>query len=70
MQYRATLMLPTEMFIDAETLEEAKGSIDWLLENYPHVDAPVSSANDSTMKIAPRILSVEEQLKHDTAEGH
>ena len=68
MQYRATLMLPTEMFIDANTLEEAKGSIDWLLENYPSVDAPVSSASDSVMKVAPRILSVEEQLDYDTAE--
>jgi len=69
MQYRATLMLPTEMFIDADTLEEAKGSIDWLLENYPSVDAPVSSSSNSVMKVAPRILSVEEQLDHDTAEG-
>ena len=68
MQYRATLMLPTEMFIDADTLEEAKGSIDWLLENYPSVDAPVSSSSDSVMKVAPRILSVEEQLDYDAAE--
>ena len=68
MQYRATLMLPTEMFIDANTLEEAKGSIDWLLENYPSVDAPVSSSSDSVMKVAPRILSVEEQLDYDATE--
>jgi hypothetical protein len=69
MKYRVTVMLPTEMYIDADSMEEAKGSIDWLLENYPQIDAPMSSATDTTMKVAPKIMTVEEQLEYDAAEG-
>ena len=69
MQYRVTVMLPTEMYINAESMDEARNSIDWLLENYPQIDAPMSSATDTTMKVAPKIMTVEEQLDYDPAEG-
>ena len=57
--YRIVAMIPTEMYVDADDIEEAYGSIDWLFEQYPPVDAPVSSESDRRTPMMPRILTVE-----------
>lgn len=57
--YRIVAMIPTEMYVDADDIEEAYGSIDWLFQQYPPVDAPVSTESDRRTPMAPRILTVE-----------
>jgi len=60
MKYRLTTLLPTEMYVEADSPSEAKDSIEWLLDQYPKVDAPLSEKGDSRMDIRPRIMTVEE----------
>jgi len=60
MKYRLTTLLPTEMFVEANSPDEAKDSIEWLLDQYPTVDAPLSDKSESRMDIRPRIMTVEE----------
>jgi len=48
------------MYIEANDLSEAKDSVEWLLDQYPTVDAPSSDKGDSRMAVAPKIMTVEE----------
>lgn len=68
MQYRVTAMLPTEIYINAETLDEAKSSIDWLFDQYPSVPCPVSPDSDSTMNSVAKVMTVEEVTENDSPE--
>jgi len=58
-RYRVVAMIPTEMYIDAENEQEACGSMQWLFEQYPGVDAPSSDKGDNRMDMAPKILTIE-----------
>ena len=58
-RYRVVAMIPTEMYIDAENEQEACGSMQWLFEQYPGVDAPSSDKGDSRMDMGPKILTIE-----------
>ena len=58
-RYRIVAMIPTEMYIDAENEQEACGSMQWLFEQYPGVDAPSSDKGDSRMDMGPKILTIE-----------
>ena len=60
MQYRVAVLIPTEMYIDADSLEAAKASVEWLLDQYPPIDAPASTESNTRMDISPKILTVEE----------
>jgi hypothetical protein len=59
-------MLPTEIYIDAETLDDAKSSVDWLFDQYPTVPCPVSSESDSTANAVAKIMTVEEVTENDS----
>jgi len=65
MKYRLTALLPTEMFVEAEDATEAKDSIEWLFDQYPTVDAPLSDTGDSRMDISPRIMTVEQSTEEE-----
>jgi len=58
-RYRVVAMIPTEMYIDAEDEYDACGSMEWLFEQYPGVDAPSSDRGDSRMDMVPKILTIE-----------
>jgi len=58
-RYRIVAMIPTEMYIDAENEQEACGSMQWLFEQYPGVDAPSSDKGDNRMDMGPKILTIE-----------
>lgn len=60
MQYRVTALIPTEMYIEADEPSMAKTSVEWLLDQYPAIDAPASTESDTRMDIAPKIMTVEE----------
>jgi len=68
MQYRVTAMLPAEIYIDAETIDDAKASVDWLFDQYPSIPCPVSSESDSTMNSIAKVMSVEEVTENDSPE--
>ena len=59
MQYRVAVLIPTEMYIDADSLEAAKTSVEWLLDQYPPIDAPASTESNTRMDIFPKIMTVE-----------
>ena len=57
--YRIVSMIPTEIYISADSTEEAYESIDWLFRQYPAVDAPIASESDTRSPMMPRILTIE-----------
>ena len=58
-KYRVVAMIPTEIYVDAVDEHEAQGSLEWLFEQYPEVDAPVSDTTDNRSAMMPRIMTVE-----------
>lgn len=68
MRYRVTAMLPTEIYIDAETIDDAKASVNWLFDQYPSVPYPVSPDSDSTMNSVAKVMTVEEVTENDSPE--
>jgi hypothetical protein len=58
-RYRAVVMIPTEMYIEGVDAEDAYASIDWLFEQYPEVDAPVSDQSEARGPIMPRVMTIE-----------
>jgi len=58
-KYRVVAMIPTEIYVDAVDEYEAQGSLEWLFEQYPEVDAPASDKLDNRMTMMPRIMTVE-----------
>lgn len=58
-RYRVVAMIPTEMYIEGTDAEDAYASVDWLFEQYPEVDAPVSDASDTRAPIMPRVMTIE-----------
>lgn len=59
-RYRVVAMIPTEMYIEADDPDDAHSSIEWLFEQYPEVDAPVSSESNNRAPMFPRIPTVEQ----------
>lgn len=62
MKYRITALLPTEMYVDAESEYEAKESIQWLLDQYPTIDSPISDSNEIRLPLEAKIVTVEEDV--------
>jgi len=58
--YRIVAMIPTEIYIDADDIEDAYGSINWLIEQYPEVDAPIASESNNRAPMMPRVMTLEE----------
>lgn len=66
-RFRITAMIPTEMYIDADDIVQAKSSVDWLFDQYPDVKYPASIDEDGsvTMSAIPKVIAVEE-ITEDT----
>lgn len=58
-RYRVVAMIPTEIYLDAETVDDAASMAEWLLEQYPMVDMPMSSENDTVGVVPPKVLTIE-----------
>ena len=67
-RFRITAMIPTEMYIDADDIVQAKSSVDWLFDQYPSVRCPVSPDSDSTMNSVAKVMTVEEVTENDSPE--
>ena len=59
-RYRVVAMIPTEVYIDGDSIEDATASVDWLFQQYPAVDAPISSAGEARGSMEPKVLTVEQ----------
>ena len=71
-RFRITAMIPTEMYIDADDIVQAKSSVDWLFDQYPDVKYPGSIDEDGsvTMSAIPKVIAVEEITKeHSVING-
>jgi len=58
-KYRVVAMIPTEIYIDGTSAEEAYSTVDWLFEQYPGVDAPMASESEHRAPLAPRVMTIE-----------
>jgi len=58
-RYRVVAMLPTEVYLDAETVDDAASMAEWLLEQYPAVDMPMSTENNIYGSASSKILTIE-----------
>lgn len=67
MQYRIVAMLPTEMYVEGESIETAIETVNWLSSEYPGVEYPmidtITEGDDGLGKAMPKILSVEESTE-------
>jgi hypothetical protein len=53
-------MIPTEIYIDGTSAEDAYSTMDWLFEQYPGVDAPMASQSEKRAPMMPRVMTLEE----------
>jgi len=58
-KYRVVAMIPTEIYIDGSSAEDAYSTVDWLFEQYPGVDAPMASESEHRAPLAPRVMTIE-----------
>jgi len=58
-RYRVVAMIPTEIYIDGTSAEDAYSTVDWLFEQYPGVDAPMASESEHRAPLAPRVMTIE-----------
>jgi len=58
-KYRVVAMIPTEIYIDGTSPEDAYSTVDWLFEQYPGVDAPMASESEHRAPLAPRVMTIE-----------
>ena len=67
MRYRIVAMLPTEMYVDGDSVEAATNTVSWLTSEYPGVEYPVSDSptNTDTRTAMPKVLSVEESSEEE-----
>jgi len=58
-KYRVVAMIPTEIYINGTSTEDAYSTMDWLFEQYPGVDAPMASESEHRAPLAPRVMTIE-----------
>lgn len=58
-RYRIVAMLPTEVYLDAETIDDAASIAEWLLEQYPTVSMPMSTENDIYGAATSKVITIE-----------
>jgi len=65
-RYRVVAMLPTEVYLDAETIDDAASMAEWLLDQYPTVDMPMSTEKNIYGAAVSKIVTIEAADKNDT----
>jgi len=66
MIFRLAVMIPSEVFIDVDTLEDAQEFIRWISEQYDKVAYPISSKTDDRAGVAEvKCLSIEHARMDD-----
>lgn len=62
-RYRVVAMIPTEIFVNADSAEEAAATMKWLFEQYPTVEMLASTEYDSYTDAPPKIMTVEQHVE-------
>jgi len=64
--YRLVVTIPSEIFIDVETLADAQTFIEWVGSQYDKVAYPIKSSTDDRSGVAQvKCLSIEEASEDD-----
>ena len=65
--YRVVTVVPTLVYIRADSIEEAKKVVQTVVEKYEHIAYPVADTGNERAGVAqPKILSIEVARQDDT----
>jgi len=66
MIYRIVVQIPSEIFVEVDTLQDAQRFIDWVATNYDKVAYPISSEKTDRAGVAEvKVISIEPASKLD-----
>jgi len=66
MIYRLAITIPSEIFIDVDSLKDAETFIGWISEQYDKIEYPISSTKSERTGIAcVKCLSIEKASEED-----
>jgi len=64
--YRIVVTIPSEIYVDCDSLDKAKEFIDWVAQNYDEVEYPMSSKGDARDGLAEvKVISIEKARPSD-----
>lgn len=70
MIYRIVVQIPSEIFVEVDSLEDARTFIQWVAANYDQQAYPISSQSDDRSGIATvKVLSIEPASASDNMTG-